>query len=232
MAPVTEAIVLAGGFGTRLRSVVSDVPKPLAPIRGRPFLHFLLDRLVTGGIQRAVLATGYGADAIRESVGSSWQGMSIAYSQEDEPLGTGGAMHLASSLIEGKRFFALNGDTFLRLDYQAFDRCLSAQDASLGMALAQVPDTARYGAVMVSGQHVERFVEKGRAGPGYINAGVYCIDKSLFASQDEVASFSFEREVLEPLVTRGVVAAYTDTSGFIDIGVPEDYERAQREIQA
>jgi D-glycero-alpha-D-manno-heptose 1-phosphate guanylyltransferase len=135
-------------------------------------------------------------------------------------------------MIEGQHFFALNGDTFLQLDYPAFEELLSTRQALLGMALAHVPDTARYGAVMVSAQCVDRFVEKGRVGPGYINAGVYCIDKSIFADRPRGENFSFEKEILEPQVARGGVVAYTVTSGFIDIGVPEDYKRAQNEIKA
>jgi D-glycero-alpha-D-manno-heptose 1-phosphate guanylyltransferase len=230
VANTEEAIILAGGFGTRLRSVVNDVPKPLAPIRGRPFLAFLLDRLAAQGFRRVVLATGYMGEKINQALGDRWQGMALAYSREDQPLGTGGAIAQSLDCIEGNACFVLNGDTHLDLDYRAFDRCMEATGAALGMALARVADVARYGAVQVEDQQVTGFAEKGQSGPGYINAGVYRMTRELVAAFPGEANFSFEARVLEPLVQCGSVAAYTRTSAFIDIGVPEDYARAQVEL--
>ena len=111
--PADEAIVLAGGFGTRLRGIVDDVPKPLAPVAGRPFLAWLLDRLAASGIRRCILATGYMSDAIERTIGTRWQGMEIAYSVEPEPLGTGGAIRLAVMQLRGTSVHVLNGDTWL-----------------------------------------------------------------------------------------------------------------------
>lgn len=230
MARTDEAIVLAGGFGTRLRSVVSDVPKPLAPIRGRPFLCLLLDMLASQGIRRVVLATGYMGDRIAEVLGQRWQGMSLVYSQEQQPLGTGGAIAAGATRIEGETFFVLNGDTYLALDYHAFDAQARDAGALLGMALADVADVARYGAVKVEQGRVRGFVEKGQAGPGHINAGVYRLERGLTAAFPDTPAFSFESMVLVPETERGVVTGYTRTESFIDIGVPEDYARAQHEL--
>jgi D-glycero-alpha-D-manno-heptose 1-phosphate guanylyltransferase len=220
-----EAIILVGGLGTRLRGVISDVPKPLAPVCGRPFLAYVLDALSRQAIRRVVLATGYRGDQVEAAIGSSWDGMEIVYSREPEPLGTGGAIARAAGRIAGGSFFVLNGDTFVDLDYAAFATASAKQDAQLGMALAQVHDIARYGAVEISDGRVRGFVEKGREGPGYINAGVYWVDKALLETMPETARFSFETEVLVPYSCAAPVVAFTQTSRFIDIGVPEDYAR-------
>jgi D-glycero-alpha-D-manno-heptose 1-phosphate guanylyltransferase len=233
MANIDEAIILAGGFGTRLKSVVSDVPKPLAPVGNRPFLAWLLDSLADQGVRRTILATGFMGEKVAAALGTHWRGMSLEYSQEEQPLGTGGAIVRASHRLQGEAFFVLNGDTWLALDYAAFDRQVCVLGARLGIALASVPDVSRYGAVRVErdGQ-VAGFVEKGHAGPGYINAGVYRLDRELLADFPASSSFSFETEVLVPLVAREPVAAYTHTEAFIDIGVPQDYLRAQAEFGA
>ena len=230
MARSDEAVILAGGFGTRLQSVVSDVPKPLAPIQGKPFLAFLLERLAVQGFRRVVLATGYMGDKVRQAMGDHWHGMSLIYSQEQQPLGTGGAIAQAFSRIHGDALFVLNGDTYLELDYGAFDEQADTSGAKLGMALAQVPDVARYGAVQVQGHRVIGFSEKGLRGPGYINAGVYRLAREVAGAFPALASFSFENAVLVPAVQDGQVQAFTQTAAFIDIGVPEDYSRAQLEL--
>lgn len=221
-----EAIVLAGGLGTRLRSVVAGLPKPLAPVHGRPFLAYVLDALSRQSIRRVVLATGYRGDQVETAIGRAWKGMGVAYSHETEPLGTGGAIKRAIRHIEGSRFFVLNGDTFVKLDYAAFDRASEEQRVRLGIALARVDDIARYGAVELRDRCVHGFVEKGQTGSGYINAGVYWVDKGLLDAMPNAYRFSFEGDVLIPLSQSEPVAAFTQTSRFIDIGVPEDYARA------
>jgi D-glycero-alpha-D-manno-heptose 1-phosphate guanylyltransferase len=222
-----EAVLLAGGFGTRLRGVIGDLPKPLADVCGRPFLAWMLDFLAGQGFGRVVLATGYRGEQVEAMLGASWRGMALEYSRESRPLGTGGAIALAARRISGDAFFVINGDTWLRLDYAAFDRQAEASGARLGIALTKVDDVGRYGAVRVQDRRVEGFVEKGSAGPGYINAGVYRLRRELLLELPQSESFSFETQVLVPLVEREAVFAYTDTRGFIDIGVPDDYARAQ-----
>lgn len=227
MTKVDEAIILAGGFGTRLRGVVDDVPKPLAVVAGRPFLAWLLDALATQGVRRVVLATGYRGEQIEAACGTSWRGMALAYSREPQPLGTGGAIALALTHVAGDACFVLNGDTWLQLDYQRFDASARASGARLAVALAAVPDVARYGAVRVTDARIEGFIEKGPSGAGLVNAGVYRVERSLLAGFPAGTAFSFERDVLVPAVAREAVAAFVATQGFIDIGVPEDYRRAQ-----
>ncbi len=226
--PADEAIVLAGGFGTRLRGIVDDVPKPLAPVAGRPFLAWLLDRLATSGIRRCILATGYLSDAIERTIGTRWQGMEIAYSVEPEPLGTGGAIRLAAMQLRGEGVHVINGDTWLAYSPQALERATLERDAAIGMALAEVEDVGRYGAVERDARGmVVGFREKGEQGPGAINAGCYFLTEAGLAALPAQDAFSFERDVLQPATAAGVVAAFAQTSGFIDIGVPEDYARAQ-----
>lgn len=226
---VDEAIVLVGGLGTRLRQVVSDVPKPLAPVAGRPFLAWVLDGYAAAGLRRVILATGYGAGLIEQAVGSRWDGMEITYSREPEPLGTGGAIALAARRLGGDGVHLANGDTFLAYDPAALEALTRASDCALGIALARVDDVARYGAVEVQAGRVTGFREKGRTGAGLINAGSYFItSQGLGRLPDTGSAWSFEEAVLVPWCGQGQVAAYDRTSSFIDIGVPDDYHRAQR----
>lgn len=225
---IDEAVILAGGLGTRLHDVVRDVPKPLAPVAGRPFLAWLLDNLAGQGIQRVVLATGHLGEQIEAVLGPQWLGMALEYSREAEPLGTGGAIVRAATRVRSEAFFVLNGDTALDLDYAEFDRAVTSMDARLGVALARVPDAARYGAVQLEGSRVTGFVEKNDAHAGLVNAGVYRLQRSLLADYAHARSFSFERDVLVPAVGREPVIGFTRTRGFIDIGVPDDYQRAQQ----
>ena len=228
MTATDEAIILAGGLGTRLRSVVSGVPKALAQVNGRPFVAYLLDALATQGFSRVILATGYLGEMVEAVLGDRWHDMHLVYSREPQPLGTGGAVVLAAQHVHGAACFVLNGDTYLHLDYTDFDSCAQQSNLPLAMALANVPETTRYGAVEVDGDRVVGFAEKRRSGPGYINAGAYRIECNLVAGQPAGAALSFERDVLRPAAKRGGILAYTQTRGFIDIGVPEDFARAQR----
>lgn len=232
MAVTDEAIILAGGFGTRLQSMVKDVPKPLAPVAGRPFLAWLLDMLADQGIRRVILATGYLAEAVEAAIGSRWRSMAVVYSVEDMPLGTGGAIARALGLVQGNSAIVLNGDTYLRLDYRRLSMWAEHSGKDICMGLAHVDDVARYGAVHVEGGVVRGFVEKGQAGPGWINAGVYWLGGSVSTQFPQERTFSFEERMLVPAVLRQGVAAYTETSEFIDIGVPDDYLRAQADFES
>lgn len=227
MKTAEEAIVLAGGFGTRLRTVVSDVPKPLAPVAGRPFLAWLLDRLSGQGIRRVVLATGYLAEQVEDAFGARWAGMEIAYSVETKPLGTGGALRQAAAQLQGDAVHVLNGDTWLDYKSSALEAAARRAGRSVAIALARVDDLSRYGAVEVSDGLATVFREKGETGPGWINAGCYYFTSPALDALPRKPAFSLEQEVLQPLAIAREVVAFTDTSGFIDIGVPEDYARAQ-----
>ena len=226
--PADEAIVLAGGFGTRLRGIVDDVPKPFAPVAGRPFLAWLLDRLASGGMRRCILATGYLSEVIEQRIGANWHGMEIAYSVEPAPLGTGGAIRLAANRLHGDAAHVLNGDTWLEYDPAGLEAAAHDAGTSMAIALARVDDVARYGAVDIDQSRVAGFREKGETGAGWINAGCYFLGADALLALPKDAAFSFEHAVLQPCVQAGAVAAFTATTGFIDIGVPEDYVRAQQ----
>ena len=223
-----QAIVLAGGLGTRLRSVVADLPKPMAPVAGRPFLAWILDRLAQAGFERAVLAVGYRHEAIEQHFGHAYRGMLLDYAVEAQPLGTGGAIRLAAERVGEWPVFVLNGDTFLELDYGAMlDAHLCGQE-QMSLAACRVADASRYGALDLHEGHVRGFLEKGRSGPGVINAGTYLLSQSVLERIPRGAPFSFEQQLLVPEVSAIRPAAFQTDGLFIDIGVPEEYARAQQ----
>jgi len=219
-----EAIVLAGGFGTRLRAVVRDVPKPLAPIAGRPFLAWLLDSLARQGVRRVILSTGYLGDLVRATMGDSHDGMSLDYVQEETPLGTGGALWRALPLAAAARVFALNGDTWSGAALHAL--AAEAPEADLTLAVRPVPDRSRFGSVLVAGNVVTGLEEKGPSGPGLVHAGLYVLRQDLPARFPFAAPFSLETEVLAHPGRFALRALRTDAP-FLDIGTPEDFARAQ-----
>jgi len=221
-----QAIVLAGGFGTRLRSIVADLPKPMAPVRGRPFLAYVLDQLADAGFSSIVLAVGYRHDAISSHFGDSYRGLSLHYSVETEPLGTGGAIRLACEQAQVGDVFVLNGDTYLALDYGAMLEAHRNAEAQITIAVCQVTDVARYGALDIEAGIVRGFREKGRSGPGWINGGTYVLGPGLRERLPEQRAFSFEQQVLVPRVEELRPRAFEASGPFIDIGIPEDYARA------
>ena len=221
-----EAIVLAGGFGTRLRQVVADVPKPMAPIAGRPFLEILLGSLARKGFARVVLSLGFMAEKISDHFGVRFAGMDIAYVVEETPLGTGGATRLAATACAQDHVFFFNGDTYLDLEVDLLERQWQAKRHPIVVG-RQVPDTTRYGRLVVDGDRIISFAEKGIAGPGLINAGCYVLATDALAQFPLNQTFSIETDYLMPEVARATVDVFVTEGVFIDIGIPEDYARAQ-----
>jgi dTDP-glucose pyrophosphorylase len=222
-----EAIILAGGLGTRLRTLVSDRPKPMARVAGRPFLELLLDMLASEGIAHVVLSIGYRGDEIRSHFGSSYAGISLEYSEENEPLGTGGAIQRALERVAADPVFVLNGDTYLELPYAQMLERFREHDASVMIALHHVRDTSLYGVVEVEGDRVVGFEPRGDGNAGWVNSGVYLIQRSIFAALDLRAPFSFESDFLVPEVADLQPACFLTKGLFIDIGAPESFMRAQ-----
>lgn len=225
-----DAIVLCGGKGTRLASVITDVPKPLAPIGGRPFLDYLLHYLKnTAVISRIILATGYLAPKVEAHYGASFCDLPIVYSVEEEPLGTGGAIFQAmrSFNIE-EPFFILNGDSFVDVDLNKLLELLNIQQQGMALTLYDVDDAARFGTVACDDERVTGFFEKtGRMEPGLINAGIYAVHPETFDHWKWTRGFiSLEQTVLPELVKRGLVSAIKSGTRFIDIGLPETYASA------
>ena len=226
-----KAIVLAGGLGTRLVRVTSEIPKPMAPIGSRPFLEYLLDYLIEQGSDGAVLAVSYKWEVIQEHFGYVYRGMPLEYSVEAEPLGTGGAIRQALETLPDDEVVVLNGDTLFRVDLEGLANIHRSGGARLSIALKQVADCGRFGRVEVSSDGViARFLEKSTGGPGWINGGVYMLNRRLFEDFPMPARFSFEQDLVEPNIDRIQPRAFQSNAYFIDMGVPEDYERAQREI--
>jgi D-glycero-alpha-D-manno-heptose 1-phosphate guanylyltransferase len=225
-----EAIVLAGGMGTRLAGRLNGVPKPMAPIAGRPFLEILLSQLRRAGCTRVILSVGHLHEVIEHHFGAHFRGMAIDYAIEDAPLGTGGAIRAALRKAKEKSVLVTNGDTFLDADYAAMMRFHETEAAVLSMAVTHRADIGRYGGVIVSEKRITGFQEKGRSGPGWINAGAYAIDKDLHWPAHLPEKFSFETDFLAQEIAILVPAAYEANGFFLDIGVPEDLDRAQTEL--
>ena len=219
-----------GGLGTRLRSVVSDVPKPMAPVGGRPFLRFVLDNLAARGVDRVVLAVGYMRGRIMEYFGDFYRGARLVYSVEEEPLLTGGAVRKALELCRDEAVFVVNGDTLLDADFEAMERLRAERGASLVMAVRRVGDAGRFGTVCVNAQgRIESFAEKGARREGLVNGGICLMNRRWLSDMPEGA-FSLERDVFEPRVKRADMYALECRGLFMDMGVPEDYARACREL--
>lgn len=224
MTTLPDAVILAGGLGTRLRAVVSDVPKPLAPVAGRPFLAWLLDRLAREGVARVVLSTGHLGHLIRDAIGNAHGGMDVLHAHEESPLGTGGATYAALALCEGERAFVLNGDTWLDADLRAMAG--AAPSADIVIAARAVEDRARYGSLRVEGDRVTGLEEKGATGPGLINGGILLLLRDLPARRPHAAPFSLETALLA--APAGLdVRAFPAPGRFLDIGTPEDFAAAQ-----
>lgn len=221
-----EAIVLAGGFGTRLRAVVPNLPKPMAPIGGRPFLEILLGSLARKGFRRAILSLGFMAETVSSHFGERFVGMELAYVVEDSPLGTGGAIRLAMTRCSGDHVFVFNGDTFVDLEVESVEDLWQTKHHAIIVG-RQVPDTARYGRLRVSDGRVRGFSEKGVAGPGQINAGCYVFGTRQLDAWPLNEPFSLESEFLAKLVATEQVDFFETSGLFIDIGIPEDFLRAQ-----
>jgi D-glycero-alpha-D-manno-heptose 1-phosphate guanylyltransferase len=227
-----RAIVLAGGQGTRLRSAVRGVPKPMAPIAGRPFLAYLLALLERNGITDVVIAAGYLGEQIVQEFGPRHGTLRLRYAVEREPLGTGGALRNALAMVEDYPVFALNGDTYLELDLAAMRRALDDAKAPLAVAVRAMSDTGRYGRVVVERGRITGFASGAARQPGLINCGAYLFAADVLASAGAPETFSFERDFLERQVAALAPVAFETDGYFIDIGVPEDYARAQRELAA
>lgn len=226
-----EAIVLAGGLGTRLASRLNQIPKSMAPVAGRPFLEILLDHLIAGGCNSIILSVGHLRDVILERFGRSYRDVPIRYAIEESPLGTGGAIRMALQHANEPAVLVVNGDTFLDADLsELVDFHAHRGDCSLTISVVRTDDAARYGGVLIEDQVITGFLEKGRTGPGWINGGLYVIDKDFPWPSELPARFSFETEILVPFVAEIRPAAFLCQGYFLDIGVPEDLDRAQFEF--
>jgi D-glycero-alpha-D-manno-heptose 1-phosphate guanylyltransferase len=221
-----EAIILAGGFGTRLRQLVPDLPKPMAPVAGRPFLEILLSALASKGFKRVILSTGYMAEKISSYFGDQYAGMELSYVVEEQPLGTGGAVRLALTQCHEDHVFIFNGDTYLDLEVEAIEKLWQTHKRSIIVG-REVLDTARYGRLLTANGSVSGFAEKGGAGPGLINAGCYVFCRHQLDSFQPYFAFSLETDYLATEVTHRLFDVFVTDGLFIDIGIPQDFQLAQ-----
>ncbi len=223
-----EAIVLAGGLGTRLQSVVSNIPKPMALIGEKPFLEYILRYLKNNGVKRVILSVGYKWEIIEKYFGNNFDGIELVYSVENEPLGTGGAIKKAISKVISDEVYIINGDTFFNVELNS----LSLVDSSkLMLSLKEMKNFDRYGSVEIDKNgFVVAFNEKVYRDIGNINAGIYILSKDIFDTYILGEKFSFEEfmanEFQKLQITTKIFKNY-----FIDIGIPEDYKKAQVEIK-
>lgn len=227
-----EGIILAGGFGTRLQSVVNDVPKSMAEVAGKPFLEYLLNYAIEQQFDHIVLSLGYKAQVITKWIDSRQWPLKISYVIEDTPLGTGGGIKLAMQKTSAKNVFIFNGDTFFDIDCSAFHTFHKSAHADLSIALKPMTDFDRYGSVKISDQkRILTFTEKQYCKEGLINGGVYLIDRDIFEKLNLPEKFSFEKDIMEAQVNNLNIYGFEQNKYFIDIGIPSDFEKANNDFK-
>jgi D-glycero-alpha-D-manno-heptose 1-phosphate guanylyltransferase len=223
-----DAIVLAGGRGTRLSSVVSDRPKVLADVGGRPFIAYLLDLLQGAGVRRTVLSVGYMADLVQECIGTRHGSMEISYSREEQPLGTGGGARLAADFVLSNPVLALNGDSYCHVNLPDLVRFHGERGGRGTLTVLRLADVSRYGRVRLDdARRVICFDEKVAGEPGFINAGVYVLDADLLRSLPRGQPVSLERESFPAWIAHGLYG-FQSQGPFLDIGTPTSYAEAGR----
>lgn len=215
-----SAVILAGGLGTRLRSVVSDRPKPMAEIGGKPFLEYLVRRLLSQDFADIVLCVSYMKENIIDYFASRYAG-NVRFAIEERPLGTAGALRNAEEFL-GDKILLLNGDTFTPLDYKRLLTFHDSNRADATMTLAR-GESSRFGKVKLAGSRVVSFDEKGGSDSGLVNAGVYVIERDLIMEIPKGKPYSIEREFFPSILQEFLIVGYRVESSFIDIGEPGSY---------
>jgi D-glycero-alpha-D-manno-heptose 1-phosphate guanylyltransferase len=221
-----EAIILAGGMGTRLRETISDIPKPMAPVNGKPFLFHLLSWLKDYPVEKIIMSTGYKSELIADYFGYSFLGIPVEYAVEKKPLGTGGAIRFAMNMSEGGNVLVLNGDTYFPVKLDEFFLFHESSGNLFSMALKPMKDFSRYGTVEYTGDKITRFNEKKYCREGLINGGIYIINRKFLESMNLPEVFSLEADLLEKQAASSVLKGMIFDEPFIDIGIPDDYVRA------
>ncbi|MCI8515889.1 MAG: NTP transferase domain-containing protein [Hungatella sp.] len=228
-----EAILLAGGLGTRLRSVVSDRPKPMALIQEKPFMEYVIRELAKQGIDQIIFAVGYKGSMVEEYFGDGRGfGVACAYAYEETLLGTGGAIRNAAEHMVGERALVLNADTFYRIDYHRLTRQMEEEDLDMALVLRQVEDISRYGQAVLRDGRLTGFNEKSsQPKPGTINGGVYLMTRQLIGEIPE-GKVSLEHDMIPQWLLGGKrLGGFVNDGYFIDIGIPEDYYRFMEDVE-
>lgn len=226
---IKEAILLAGGLGTRLQKIVPDLPKPMAPVNDRPFIEYLLDFLISNHIRRFIFSVGYKHETFVNHFINDYKDCQILFSVEQEPLGTGGGIRKALGFAESSEVLVMNADTFFHVDVSAMYNSHKKTNADLTIALRQMNDVSRYGCVEIDkDMQVTGFAEKNSiTGKGFINGGVYILKRTFFEGLPLPEKFSLEKDCLEKYSGTMKIGGFPSNAYFLDIGVPEDYKKAQ-----
>jgi D-glycero-alpha-D-manno-heptose 1-phosphate guanylyltransferase len=227
---IKEVIILAGGFGTRLKQMVDEIPKSMAPIGDKPFLTFVFEHLLKFKIEKAIIAAGYKHEHILSYFGNSYKGIKLIYSIENKPLGTGGAILKATQAIASSYCYVLNGDTCFNIDFLAFEESFNKNNQVISIALKPMVNFDRYGTVTTEKDRITSFNEKKFLESGLINGGVYILDKEWLNKNAPGKVFSFEKDILEKYVRKNIIACFQSDAYFVDIGIPEDYLRASHDL--
>jgi len=228
---IKEAIVLAGGLGTRLRPAVPDLPKCMAPVNGRPFLSYIIDYYTSQGIEKFIFALGYKHEVIIGWIKQQYPALNVEYAIEKEPLGTGGAIQLAVEKAREKDLLILNGDTIFKIDLPVLTSFHEDNASACTLALKPMKDFERYGVVEINEEGlITRFKEKKHYQEGLINGGAYLLNVGRFRQQKRPSVFSFEKDYLERCYTFMPMYGCVQEGYFIDIGIPEDFEKAQTDL--
>ncbi|HOX75284.1 MAG TPA: nucleotidyltransferase family protein [Bacteroidales bacterium] len=226
-----EAIILAGGMGTRLKDVIPSIPKPMAPVAGKPFLYYIFDWIREYPIDRIILSVGYKAESISKYFGNSVFDIPVEYVVEKKPLGTGGALKLASERAEGNNILIVNGDTWFPVDISKLTAFHIEIDSKFTVALKRMTDFDRYGTVELDNNRILRFNEKRYCSEGLINGGIYIAKRRFIKSWQMPDKFSLEKDILEKEAGKSILKGIVFDEPFLDIGVPEDYMRAESIIR-
>jgi len=227
-----EYMILAGGFGTRLQSVVKDIPKCMANVAGKPFLYYLLKYAESQKAEHIILSLGYRSDIIIEWLRNNKFNLKISYTIEEEPLGTGGAIKYAFGKVEGTKALIINGDTFFKVRAQELEAFHTSMNGDITIALKPMQSFDRYGSVDLNAEsRIIKFNEKQFCDKGLINGGVYFINKDIFNKLELPHKFSFETDILEKKLKDLSIYGYIQDDYFIDIGIPSDYEKANKDFQ-
>lgn len=216
-----------------MQEVVRDVPKSLATVNDQPFIRYLLKYLTGQGITKVILSTGYKGDLIRKEIGDQYKSIPVVYAEETEPLGTGGGILHAFQHVEGEQAFVMNGDSLFRIDFRAMETVHNKSEADITIALRELDDTSRYGTVVIDHEkRITGFFEKEKnRGNGYINGGIYLIRKKFMTGMKFPAIFSIEKDCFEKDYLTERMFGYVSRGYFLDIGIPDDYQKAQNDFK-
>ena len=224
-----DAIILAGGMGTRLKSVISDIPKPMALVANKPFLTYILKQLCSFDITEVKLSVGYKHEVVESYFGTKYKHLNLEYVVEKEPLGTGGGIRLAAEACSADTLLICNGDTYFDVDIDKFVNEHNTNKNGMTIALRHMDMVNRYGMVELDQSEIIGFSEKSETlKSGWINGGIYALDKELFLNKTQAERFSMEVDFMEKMVGQIKLEGFKSDGYFIDIGIPDDYHKANK----